>query len=546
MGGFTQSALLKALGWSLFDSLWQMALLWLCYMLLTAAFSKMTSHNRHGLAVLLTAAGTGGFVFSFIAHYYSAADGPAADGWLTGLLAAGNADYTLPGIARSIDRLLPWCSCLYLLALTWLFARYCHHYLHSRRIRDERLSKIGPGLRVFVTQTARRMGIKKEIGVWLSSIVDVPSTLGFLRPVILIPVAMINNLSLEQTEAVLLHELAHIKRNDYLLNLWVTITQLLFFFNPFAALLIQTIKKEREHRCDDLVMQFRYDPHVYASALLSLATTGQRRLELALAATGKNDRLLLQRVKRIMKQDTATDRPGPASLIFFVFTVLTACCVLPHPHSTNHLSVRVPVSNRVPVSDRIPAKWSLAEMFASSPPLKKVLSPAEKMGRPKPADPKITHSPRVDEDDQPSDQDNGTEYSTDQSPAAINISITGMNPGSGLTNAGFSSPRPADSSEASRWFAELTDAKSSASEVKAKIAKAIAANEISLLKIREMLNSSMQAIHDLPSSGLRPGERSQRQFLDEQVQWQRQTLRMQQDLKGLLERAAKRLTIVYI
>src|ERR1700722_14622082 len=125
MDGFTQSALLKALGWSLFDSLWQMALLWLLYMILQSVFSKMASHSRHGLAFLLICAGTGGFLLSFMAHYHRVPDGTpdglGASAWLNGIwMNAEHAGLTLPAAARFIDRFLPYCSMLYLLALACL------------------------------------------------------------------------------------------------------------------------------------------------------------------------------------------------------------------------------------------------------------------------------------------------------------------------------------------------------------------------------------------------------------------------------------------
>ncbi len=385
MDGFTQSALLKALGWSLFDSLWQMALLWLFFILLVSVFSKMTARSRHGLALVLIGAGAGAFALSFIFHYATAAEGPSVNILLSGLLlTAEPAGYALPAAAHQfIDQLLPYCSFLYLLALAFLFARYTNHYFHSRRLKAESLSRINPSLRVFVTQTAFRMGIKKEVGVWLSSLVEGPVTLGFLRPVILIPFATINNLSLEQVEAILLHELAHIKRHDYFLNLGVTFLQLIFFFNPFARLLIRHIRVEREHCCDDLVMQFRYDPRDYVSALLSLARTERRGQALALAATGKNDRFLLQRVKRILKQENRSDRPETRLIIFFLFTVLTAFLTLSHP--ANPVARMIQRSRSAMGRVSPPAAVS-KPLFAAVIPFKKSLASSEKRQPLRPAD----------------------------------------------------------------------------------------------------------------------------------------------------------------
>jgi hypothetical protein len=149
----------------------------------------------------------------------------------------------------------------------------------------------------------------------------VPVTLGFLKPVILLPVAMITHLTTRQVEAILVHELAHIRRKDYLINLLVTVTEMLFFFNPFARMLIGQLKKEREHCCDDLVLQFQYEPHTYVSALLSLARQ-HRQGQLAVAATGGGDnQLLLQRAKRILHQKRTDERPGARPLFLLLLTM---------------------------------------------------------------------------------------------------------------------------------------------------------------------------------------------------------------------------------
>jgi hypothetical protein len=166
------------------------------------------------------------------------------------------------------------------------------------------------------------MGIRASVGIYLSSLVDVPVTLGFLKPVILLPVVMVTHLRTEQIEAILVHELAHIRRKDYLLNLVVSVMELLFFFNPFTRMLIGRLKKEREHCCDDQVLEFRYDPHAYVSALLSLARQhGQGGLALA-AIGGGGDRLLLQRARKMLQQKKQVDRPRPRTLIFLFLLVL--------------------------------------------------------------------------------------------------------------------------------------------------------------------------------------------------------------------------------
>ena len=326
----TQSALLQALGWSLFNSLWQMGLLWLSYQLFILIFNKVSPRIRHGLVLLLLAAGA----------LWSVA-GVISTGLMIGGTAGGGDTGSGPllvefspavsPIRSFIAALIPYGSSLYLLILGGLLVRYCYHYFHSIKLRNTGLSRIQPVYRVFVEETSRRMSILPSVRVWLSSLVEVPVTLGFLKPVILLPLAMVSNLTAAQVEAVLVHELAHIRRKDFLINMGVTILEGLFFFNPFTRWMIADLKKEREHCCDDLVLQFRYDPHAYVTALLSLAKQCQQ-VKLVVAATGSgNNQLLLQRAKRILQQQRIGDRPGARPFALLVLTVLITLVTLSRP-----------------------------------------------------------------------------------------------------------------------------------------------------------------------------------------------------------------------
>jgi len=109
--------------------------------------------------------------------------------------------------------------------------------------------------RLFVQQLAQQLGIKKTVRIYLSGSITSPLTLGFWKPVILVPLASINHLTTKQVEAVLLHELAHIKRYDYLYNIILSVIEAVLFFNPFTQLISKQLKRERENCCDDWVLQ---------------------------------------------------------------------------------------------------------------------------------------------------------------------------------------------------------------------------------------------------------------------------------------------------
>ncbi len=157
---------------------------------------------------------------------------------------------------------------------------------------------------MFVIKISELLNIKHKVGIYVSELVKSPLTIGFLKPLILIPIASINNLTTYQLEAVILHELAHIKRADYIINIIQSIIEITLFFNPFTQLLGKIIKRERENSCDDWVLQFQYDASTYAEALLRIAYM-QQTPAFAMNAGG-NEKDLLWRVKRMLNQKEKT------------------------------------------------------------------------------------------------------------------------------------------------------------------------------------------------------------------------------------------------
>jgi beta-lactamase regulating signal transducer with metallopeptidase domain len=296
MGPVLQSAFLKALGWSLLDSLWQMGIVWLIYLAITRSGKRFNADLRHNLALLSLACGSGWFMFSLIFNTISGRQGTAA-GFST----------ILGQVPDKLDTILPWLSVVYLVVAMILAIRLHRQLSYTKILSTKGLRKADPEIRVFLQHLAAQMGLKKEIRVWISELVETPLTVGFWKPVILLPVSIINNLSLKQTESIILHELYHIQRNDFLLNLLIAVADIILFFNPFARFFKDVIQKEREHRCDDIVVQFRYDSALYAQALLILEKQRPDRNnhhKMSMAATGDNKMLLLARVRRLLTGET--------------------------------------------------------------------------------------------------------------------------------------------------------------------------------------------------------------------------------------------------
>ena len=119
---------------------------------------------------------------------------------------------------------------------------------------------------------AHRLGLPPPRHVVESALVDVPTVVGWLRPAILLPIAALASLTPAQVEAILAHELAHIRRHDYAVNLLQTIVETLLFYHPAVWWLSQRIRVEREHCCDDIAIAVCGDPLGYAQALAELET----------------------------------------------------------------------------------------------------------------------------------------------------------------------------------------------------------------------------------------------------------------------------------
>ncbi len=331
-----QSSFLQALGFAIANSLWQMALLWLVYTCVNSLVS-LTASAKYRFAVAAQFTGFIWFLVTLQFYYsqYTAAiqHSPAVSTGVQSILSA-NTDLSsrlINGMLKA-EQFLPYISMAYLLLMVFLSIRLVLGYRQTQMIQKTGLQKIPADWRLFVKRIAAQLGIKKEIRLFLSDTVTTPLTVGFFKPIILIPVASINHLTTDQLEAVLLHELAHIKRYDYLLNIILSVVELALFFNPFTQLLSKRIHDERENSCDDWVLQFKYNATVYAEALLRIAYL-QTAPAFAMAASGKKNDLLI-RVKRMVGQKENRFSYRKQLLAFFIVTGMLSSIAWLNPMTT--------------------------------------------------------------------------------------------------------------------------------------------------------------------------------------------------------------------
>ena len=169
-----------------------------------------------------------------------------------------------------------------------------------------------------------RLRMARPVTLLESCFAEVPVVIGHLRPIILMPVGLLAGLPPRQVEAILLHELAHIRRGDYLVNLMQTLVEGLLFYHPAVWWISGVIRTERENCCDDLVVLTSGDAHEYATALAALAENRWTTRQPALAATGGN---LVNRIRRLLSQPEGP-RATMAPLLSVGILVLTGAAAL--------------------------------------------------------------------------------------------------------------------------------------------------------------------------------------------------------------------------
>ncbi|HEX4852396.1 MAG TPA: hypothetical protein VFV08_16380, partial [Puia sp.] len=177
----TQSLWLRSLGWALLNNFWQMALLWLIYLVITGMNRRISSRGKHNAAVILLHIGFTWFVLTILRQGLSPDnyDKPVVS--LAGMMGNGAVIF-VQYLKKGINGSLSYLSSAYLITILIIFSRYTRNYFHLVHLRTVGLHKIQPELRIFASQVSRRLGIKKKIGVWLSDHVTSPLTIGFLKP----------------------------------------------------------------------------------------------------------------------------------------------------------------------------------------------------------------------------------------------------------------------------------------------------------------------------------------------------------------------------
>ena len=263
--------LIKATGWSIFHSLWQGAIIYGILVAVTSAFPKIDAKIKHNMAYGALCLIFLGFCITFFTLFKLPVNSVAiASNQISNVQQSEYLIHLPQDMSSITENFFPYLVSIYSIGILFQLFILAIGYKKLLDLKWADRTPVPASWRpVFETMVAK-LNLRQNIEFYLSSRVNVPLVIGYLKPVVLFPIALASQLDIKQVEAILIHELSHIRRNDYLLNLIKTGIETILFFNPFVWLGGRLINIEREHACDDLVLKFTGSPLTYAHALLKL------------------------------------------------------------------------------------------------------------------------------------------------------------------------------------------------------------------------------------------------------------------------------------
>ncbi len=309
--------LLDSLGWAILHSSWQGTLAAVAVLSFRSVTKESQASLRYGFQVACLITCFAAFAITFCLYQIQshshqtitmAASAPLIH--ITSILSE-NSGVSTAAAQASLSEILPlytpllgilWC-----VGFTVLAIRYCGAFVMTQRLRRLGTSSAPLAWQRRFETLVLNAGIRRTIQIFISDRVSGPLTLGFFKPVVLVPASFFAGLPAAQVEAILLHEIAHIRRHDYLINLLQTAIKTIFFFHPAVHYISRKIDTDREHACDDFAVSLTRDPQSLARGLAALRLN-LRPNAFALAADNGNTPLVA-RLKRLGNISEARRRP---------------------------------------------------------------------------------------------------------------------------------------------------------------------------------------------------------------------------------------------
>lgn len=322
---FLSESITSALGWTLLHSLWQGGVVVLLAAVALFALRKRSSVARYWVGISSLATQVLASVATFVLYYQ-----PVSAAATSSLTTLHTQRYWASGMTYA-KVALPWYKEVLLflqlhldtIVLFWgigasvLLVRLVGSWVYVQQLKAEGIQLTEPSVQSLFRRVLGTLRIRQNVHLFESVRVNTPMVIGFVKPVVLLPVGLVTGLSPKQIEAVLAHELAHVKRYDYLVNLLQSLVEVVYFFHPALWWLSGRVRQEREHCCDDIAVAVCGDKMAMAKALAEVAAY-RSTPALAMAFANKKG-AMLYRVKRVLG---VTEKPASRNGSFAVVMLI--------------------------------------------------------------------------------------------------------------------------------------------------------------------------------------------------------------------------------
>ena len=302
------------LGWAVVHSLWQCTFLAGLAALALSTLPDRRARTRHFIAFATLLA----MVVLPLGTALASAD-PIGDNVRRPLMRAMDDTIGLQSVLSVRAMVVPAAGVLWLAGLTLYLVRVGREWRRAQQLQRLDLDTAGEPVEAVVEELRSKLSVRTSVNVQRSGRASVPMVLGWLRPVILLPAGAAAALAPRQLRAVLAHELAHVRRRDYLANLIQMAAETMLFHHPAARWISHRIRTEREYCCDDVAIGVGEDAVEYARALAAL-DDARDDCRLAVAAASGT---LLDRIQRIAGQPRPVLTPLAGVVLLVVASVVS-------------------------------------------------------------------------------------------------------------------------------------------------------------------------------------------------------------------------------
>jgi len=318
-----------AIGWTLVHSLWQAVAIGGIIWLLFGFISKDNARVRYalsGIGLILICVASAITFYRYIPSETSIAIGD----FTTQIKAIGFVQQQETFFARlwiqiqkQLENTFPYLIKIWLIGILFLSINLILKYIQALKLKKHLTYPLRSDYKKIADRLVLKYNLKQNILFKESGLLDIPSVIGYFKPIVLLPVSMLSGIPENQLEIIIAHELAHIRRHDYLLQFIQGIIELIFFYHPVVWWLSSVVNAEREHICDDLAVKVCGESLTLIKALNNMEAIRKKQYELVLGFSGKKGKVL-NRIKRILRPKASTNPKRERFMLSGVFTLLFA------------------------------------------------------------------------------------------------------------------------------------------------------------------------------------------------------------------------------